>query len=115
MSFWQRIKEDLEKGFKSGVSKVKEGAHGAKEKVEELSEEAKTQYEISVLESKARTWMTDLGGRVYEVSQKLKNPMLDTKVKMMVARIRKIQARIENLEKVEGKGRQKGPESRGAE
>jgi hypothetical protein len=58
--------------------------------------------------------MTDLGGRVYEVSQKLKNPMLDTKVKMMVSRVRTLQDRIENLEKARGKGRRKGPESRGA-
>jgi hypothetical protein len=109
MSFWQRIKKDLEKGVKSGVSIIKEGAQGAKEKVEELSEEAKIQYEISVLESKVHTWMTELGGRVYEVSHSLKNPMLDTKVKMMVTRISKLQARIEKLENAKGNGvRKKG-------
>ena len=98
MGFWEKIKRDLGKEVRTGVEAIKSGATAIRETAEELTEEGKRRYRMYELRSKARNWMTELGGRVYELSAKDKNPMVDMKVRLMVSRIRKLEGQIERLE-----------------
>jgi len=98
MNFWGKIKKDLQKEIKEGVAMVKEGAAVVRKKAEELTEEGKRQYKIFELKRKVHEWITELGGKVYELSSKAKNPMSDTTVRLMVGRIKKLEAQIAKLE-----------------
>jgi len=115
MNFWEKVKKDLKKGIeeidwekirgevqlgiKKGMKAVRKGTAAVKEKAEELTEEGKRQYEIFTLKKKVHDWMAELGGKVYELSLKIGNPMNDTTVKLIVARIKKLEAQIARLEK----------------
>jgi hypothetical protein len=98
MDFWQKIKNDIQKGIREGVGIVREGVTVAKAKAEELTEEGKRRLKIFELKTKVQREISELGGRVYAVSDKLKNPMLDKKAKAVIARIRKLEAQIAKLE-----------------
>jgi len=98
MDFYQKIKGDLQKGIKEGITVVKEGAAVVKEKVEELTEEGKKQYNIFLLKTKVQKEISELGGRIYDLSAKLKNPMVDKKVKALITRIKKLEAQVTRLE-----------------
>jgi len=98
MNFWEKIKKDLQKGIEEGMTVIKEGAAVVKEKAEELTEEAKKQYRIYELKTKVQKWMTELGGRVYELSSKGGNPMSDVTVKLVINRIKKLEKQIAKLE-----------------
>lgn len=95
---WGKIKTELQKGIKEGMVVVKEGAAVVKEKAEELTEEGKRRYKIFELKRKVHEWMTELGGKVYGLSSKTENPMRDTTVKLIVNRIKKLEAQITRLE-----------------
>ncbi|MEW6738596.1 MAG: hypothetical protein AB1325_01670 [Nitrospirota bacterium] len=77
---------------------VKEGAAVVKEKAEELTEEGKRRYKIFELKRKVHEWMTELGGKVYGLSSKTENPMRDTTVKLIINRVKKLEAQITKLE-----------------
>ncbi len=98
MTFWEKVKKDLKRGFEEGITIVKDRAAVVKEKVEELTEEGKRQYNIYALKTKVQKEIADLGGRIYDLSSKIKNPMLDRKVNTIVARIKKLETRIKRLE-----------------
>jgi hypothetical protein len=99
MTLWEKFKKDIEKEIKAGIKAMKAGKSTIKEKTEKFTEEAKRQLQILEMKSNLRNWMTELGGRVYEIKTKLKNPMLDSKVKMIINKIKKLETQIFNLEK----------------
>jgi len=98
MSFWEKVRKDLQKGLKEGMAAVREGATVVREKAGELGDEAKKQYRIYDLKSKVQKWIAELGGLVYELQAKAKDPMQDTTVKLMISRIKKLEAQIVRLE-----------------
>lgn len=98
MNFWEKVKRDLQKGIKEGIEVVKEGATYVREKAEELTEEGKKRYKIFELKSRVQKEITELGGKVYDLSTKLKNPMLDKKVQAIVTRVKKLESQITKLE-----------------
>lgn len=98
MSFWEKVKKDLEKGIKEGISFVKEGAVVVMEKAEELTEEGKRLYRVFELKTKVQKEIAELGGKVYDLSSKRKNPLVDAKVKANIARIKKLEGQIKKLE-----------------
>ncbi len=98
MNFWEKVKKDLQRGVKEGITAVKERATVVKEKMEKLSEEGKRQYRIFTLKSKVQKELADLGGVVYDLSSKIKNPLLDRKVKAIISRIKKLETKINRLE-----------------
>lgn len=98
MTFWEKIRRDLKKGFKEGLEAVKEGAAVVKGKAEDIAEEGKRRYRIFELKTKVQKEIADLGGRIYDLSPKVKNPMLDNKVKAIMNRIKKVEAQITKLE-----------------
>ncbi len=98
MDFWQKVKRDVQKGIKDGVEVMREGVAVAKEKAGEMSEEGKRRYQIFLLKTKVQKEISELGGKVYGLSAKVKNPMLDSKVKAALAKIKKIELQIVKLE-----------------
>lgn len=98
MSFWDDVKEDLQKTWKEGLAAVRVGATAVKVKAEELTEEGKRRYRIYELKTQVEREVSDLGGRVYDMSSSKKNPLLDTKVKAVIGRIRKLEDRLAKLE-----------------
>ncbi len=99
MDFWQKVKRDVQKGIKEGVEVMKEGVAVAREKAGEMTEEGKRRYHIFLLKTKVQKEISELGGKIYGLSTKVKNPMLDDKVKATIAKIRKFEAQIVKLEK----------------
>ena len=98
MNFWTKIKKDLQKGYDEGIAFVKEGAAVVLKKAEELTDEGKKRYALYELKARVQKEISELGGQVYDVSAKMKNPMLDSKVKDIVGRIKRLEAEIEKHE-----------------
>ncbi|MGD0283493.1 MAG: hypothetical protein ABSB95_14150 [Dissulfurispiraceae bacterium] len=98
MSFWTKVKKDLQKGVDEGLAFMKEGAAVVMKKAEQLTEEGKNYYVLYELKSKVQKEIAELGGHVYDLSAKTKNPMLDTKVREIIARIKRLEAEIQKLE-----------------
>jgi uncharacterized protein YlxW (UPF0749 family) len=98
MDFWQKVKKDLQKEIKASIAFIRESTAVVKKKTEELTEEGKKQYKIFELKTKVQKEITELGGRVYDLSSRIKNPMLDTKVKAILARIKKLESQVAKLE-----------------
>ncbi|HET6515037.1 MAG TPA: hypothetical protein VFG09_07750 [Thermodesulfovibrionales bacterium] len=98
MNFWEKVKKDLQKGLEEGITYVVEGASIVKKKAEELTEEGKRRYRLYELKTKVQQEIAELGGKVYELSGKVRNPMLDSKVKAIKARIKKLELEIIKLE-----------------
>ncbi len=98
MNLWEKVKEDLQKGLEEGITFVKEGASVVKKKAEELTEEGKRRYRLYELKTRVQQEISELGGRVYELSGKGRNPMLDSKVKAIKTRIKKLEQEIIKLE-----------------
>ena len=100
MSFWTKVKKDLQNGVDEGLAFVKEGAAVVIRKAEALTDEGKKRYILYEMKAKVQKEIAELGGKVYDLSAKMKNPMLDTKIKEITARIKRLEAEIL---KVEGK------------
>ena len=98
MDFWEKIKSDVQKGIREGFVMVREGVTVARTKAGELTEEGKRRLKIFELKTKVQREISELGGRVYDLSGKLKNPMLDKKAKALIARVKRLEAQISKLE-----------------
>lgn len=94
MTFWEDVKKDLQKG----LDYVKEGAAAVKVKAGELTEEGKRQYKIYELKKKVQKWISELGGKVYELSSKVENPLQNPSVQMIISRIKKLEMQIAKME-----------------
>jgi hypothetical protein len=98
MEFWDKIKVDIQKGIREGIGLVKEGVSVVRDAAEELTEEGKKKLRMFELKTKVQREISELGGRVYAMRTKTKNPMSDSKVKAILSRIVKIEARIDKLD-----------------
>jgi hypothetical protein len=98
MDFWTKVKGDLQKGVKEGMEAFREGATVVRKKTEEITAEGKRRLKIYDLKKTVRHEITELGGRVYDLKAKTKNPYLDTRVKSTIGRIKRLEGRIANLE-----------------
>jgi hypothetical protein len=92
MSFWQKVKTDVEKGVTGGLAFMRGTA-------EKLTEEGKRWYRAFELKNAVHRQVSDLGGLVYELSRKSKNVMADPKVKAAIEKIRKMEEKILHLER----------------
>lgn len=98
MDFWEKIRIDIQKGIKEGVGLVKEGVSVVRGAAEELTEEGQKKLRLFGLKTKVHQEISELGGRVYDLRKKTKNPMSDSKVKAILSRIERIEARIDKLD-----------------
>lgn len=91
MEFWDKVKKDVQKGFREGLAAIRERA-------EELTDEGRKKYKLFDLKNKVQKEMSELGGAVYEVRKETRNPMNHERVKAIVAKIARLQEQIERLE-----------------
>ena len=98
MSLWEKVKIDLQKGIEEGMAALKEGAAVVKVKAEELTEEGKRRYRIFDLKKEVHKELAELGGKVYDLSSKVENPLLDNEVGAIIERIKVLEAEIAELE-----------------
>src|ERR1700690_4147402 len=98
MNFWSKVKSDLQKGVDEGIAFVKGGAAVVLKKSEELTEEGKKRYAIYELKAKVQKEIAELGGQVYDLNSKMRNPMLDGKVKDITYRIERLESQILKIE-----------------
>jgi hypothetical protein len=97
MSFWEKIRKDVEKGVKDIEKGLKDGIQGIRKEAGVLAEEGKRKYKVFDLKSKAHKQIAELGGMVYGMSGKDKNPLLDARVKASIAKIKKTEDQIKKL------------------
>jgi hypothetical protein len=97
MGFWDEVKKDFQRSLKEGVHLLKEKATVVKEKAEELTEEGKKRYKIFDIQMRIQKEVGELGGRVYDLSSKSGNPLLDKKIKTLIARINKLEIQVTKL------------------
>lgn len=98
MDFWEKIKRDIQVGVREGIGIVREGVTVAKAKAEELTEEGKRRIRVLELKTKVQREISELGGRVYTISQKSKSRLSDKKVQSIITRIKKLEEKIGKLE-----------------
>ena len=99
MSFWDKIQEDLKKNLLEGIEIFKEGSSVFTEKIEELTGEGKKKYQVFSLNMKVQEEFAKLGGAIYDLTiKKSKNPLSNMKVKSILAKINKMEARISDLD-----------------
>jgi hypothetical protein len=91
MDFWDKVRKDIQKGLRESIAVVKE-------KAGEITDEGKKRLKILELKARVQKEVSDLGGKVYDLSSKVKNPMLDSTVKATITRIRKLESQIMRLE-----------------
>jgi hypothetical protein len=97
---WKKIRTDVGHGLEKGMLAVKKGAIVAGKKAGELSDEGRRQYRVMVLKSKMNNSIAELGARIYSlIGKRSRNPLLDAKVKDVLAKIRKFESEIAALEK----------------
>ena len=97
---WQKMKKDIEKGWKEGVVAVKKGALVAQKKAGELTEEGKRRYKVLDLKTKVHKRVYDLGERVHVLLASRKrtaNPALDGTVKAIMTDIGRLESQIRKL------------------
>ena len=115
MSLWDTIKKDVEKGIKEGMEAVREGATVVRKKAEKLTKDAKKRYAIIDLKVKIQKELLELGGTVYDLSSKGKDPMENRKVRSMIEKVKKMETRMDRLEGKPGKKKTVRPKTRKAE
>jgi hypothetical protein len=95
---FDKIKKDVKKGIEEGIAVVKEGASVVSGKMGELTAEGKRQYKMFDLKAKIQSQMTELGGRAYDVLNSKKSPAVDSKIKAVFVKIKKLEEQLCKLE-----------------
>lgn len=106
MGSWEKIQKDIKKNIKEGLAIVKEGGIIVSQKtrlvakrVEKLTEGGKRKYKIFTLKMKVQDEFARLGGKVYDIGIKRKNPVSNKGVSAIISKISKLEAQISGLEK----------------
>ncbi len=100
MGLWDKIRGDIQKGYKEGLAAIKEGSIVVKKKAGELAEEGRKQIKLFELKQKVQGRFTDLGGRIYDLVRSNKDNLLeDKKIKSTVNAINKLEDQITRIEK----------------
>jgi len=107
MGFWEKIEKDIKKNIREGLSFFREGGTAFSQKIEKFTEEGRRKYKIFTLKMKVQDEFTKLGGKVYDLNQKSKNPMNNKSVNAIISRIRKLENQINAREKKVLKGKAK--------
>ena len=103
---WQKVKKDIQKGWKEGVVAVRQGAIVAQKKAGELTEEGKRRYKVLELRTKVHKRVYDLGERVHVLlagKKRPANPVLDASVKAIMTDIGRMESQIAKLVSVSTK------------
>jgi hypothetical protein len=98
MGFWETIEKDIKKNIKEGLEFFKEGGTAVSQKIEQLTEEGKRKYKIFTLKMKVQDEFSRLGGKIYDLSSRTKNPMTNRSIKAIISRIQRLEKQIADRE-----------------
>ena len=96
-NLFDKIKLNLKKGMEEGLAVLKEGANVVSGKVNELSEEGKSQYKIFNLTLQIQDQMKELGGMTYAVLNSMKSVDEDKKIKAAFTKIKKLEWQLNKI------------------
>ncbi len=99
MDLWEKIQKDIKANIKEGLAIVKEGSAIVSQRIEKLTEEGKKKYQVFTLNMKIQDEFSKLGGKIYGLSGKTRNPMTNRSVAAIMSRIKKLEDRIKKLER----------------
>lgn len=88
----------MAKDLKGEIEPVIKGFKAAQKKAAELTEEGKKGLRVFQIKTKIQREFSELGARVYDLGSKVKNPLLDKKVKAITSRIKKFEEQITAIE-----------------
>ena len=98
MTLWNKVKTDMKKGMKKGVSVLREGSNVAAEKAGQLAEMGKVRYQIFLLEQKVEKNFSEMGKRIYQlIEEKVKNPAVDPIVRKGISEAKKLEKKLKTL------------------
>ena len=104
MAFWNKVREDVSKGLrtgmKQGVSALKEGSNIAAEKAGQMAEMGKVRYQIFLLEQKTEKNFSEIGARIFELAEvgNAKAALADGIVKKKISEAKKLEKKVKNLQ-----------------
>jgi hypothetical protein len=103
MTFWNKVREDMSKGLrtgmKQGVSALKEGSNIAAEKAGQMAEMGKIRYQIFLLEQQIEKNFSEMGSRIYDlIESRSKAPLSDGMVKKNLMEAKKLEKKIKLLQ-----------------
>lgn len=96
-SIFSKIKKELRKGLKGGITAVKHGANVVSVKMNKFSQESKRQYKMLNLNIKIKDQINKLGDIAYDVLNRGKSLNEDKKLKKAFAEIKKLEWQLNKL------------------
>ncbi len=103
MGFLEKVQKDIKENVHEGIAIFREGSEAVSKKIGRLTEEGKKKYKIFMLNMKIQDELAKLGGKVYDLSSQSGNPMSHKRVLSIIARIRKLEEKMEVMKKRDGK------------
>ena len=98
MTLWNKVKADMKKGMRKGVSALREGSNVAAEKAGKLAEMGKIRYQIFLLEQKAEQNFSKMGKRIYQlIGEKVKNPVADPIVRKSISEAKQLEKKLKTF------------------
>lgn len=100
MTLWDKVRKDVTKGVRQGVSVLKERSNMAADKAGQLAEVGKVRYQIFLLEQKIEKNFAEMGQRIYELIQenRSKDSLSDAAVKKKLAEAKKLERKSKLLQ-----------------
>lgn len=83
MNFWEKVKNDLQKGIKEGIDFVKEGATIVKVKAEELTEEGKKDLRFLNSRQRFKERLQNLAAWSMTSAQRSRTPCSKVRLKQL--------------------------------
>lgn len=96
MDSWMKVKEDITREMRGGVSHVKRRPGSVSKKADHLAEIGRLRYQIFLFEQKAEKNFSEIGERIYQLAKVngAKNPISDPTIKKKLADSRKIERKL---------------------
>jgi len=99
MSFLDKVSSTMKKAVDEGWLVVREGTKVAEEKTKEVAKTGKIKYQIYTLHRRAEKYMTEIGGKVYDMSATpSENPLSSPKIISLLENVTEIEDEIKRLE-----------------
>lgn len=104
MTFWNKVRQDVTKGLRTGmkqsVSVFKEGSNIAAEKAGQMAELGKVRYQVFLLEQQIEKNFAEIGARIYELVEvgSAKAPHTDGIVRKKLADAKKLEKKVKILQ-----------------
>ncbi len=99
MNFFAKVRSGLKKAVDEGWLVVSEGAKVAEEKTKVVAKKGKLKYQVYTLQRRAEKYMTEIGGKVYDMSASPSdNPLSSQDIIDLVENVKEIEDEVKTLE-----------------